>query len=676
MASRKLVTLLNKVNLALELLNSTNDANNNYYMFVGSHIDRGSTSIPKINDNPNETLKISYQNMIMGKKITPSDIHIMIDFNEYESNTIIDMWDDQDEDFITKNYFSIVNASSYYHIYKCLDNNQNAYSTVTPDFSHISGGNTAVYETSDGYKWKYMYSVSSSNKTKYATSNLFPVIANSSVVEEAENGAIDIIKIDTEGAGYDNYFTGTFSTADLRISGNTLLYEVANSTAKLVNGFYTDTLLYISSGNGAGQYKTIIDYFTNSTGKYIVVNNAFTTMLRNGSQYEIYPRVHIVGDGFQTDNAIARALINSSSSNSVYKIEMINRGANYKFATANVIANSIVDVSTDAEIRPILSPYGGHGYSAERELLGNKIEFYSKFSNNESNTLLIDNNFSCYGIIKNPLFSNVLFQMTSVDGSFTTNEKVYSITPVRINSNATINTTSNQVSCNTAEFTTQVSVGDLLYFKSSTGTSHQLAYVNSIINATHITLNVNGYFSCTDTIIYQSNTSSSAYVYDVESSANCYFTNVTPTFATNDTIIGLTSGAKGVINTISINGINKGFDTFIQLHKYHGVYQSGTFTEDELIYQGSNDMIGYLHSVVDIGGGDINIYVSNQTGNATISALSNTIIGANSGAIMILENKYSPEIIYGSGEVIYIENTNEISRSNTQSETFKVIFEF
>ena len=259
------------------------NTNNDYYLFVAEHVDRSTDGIVAPVDTIEQMQINVYHNMIMGKRITSADTSFLIKNNPYQSNAVYTMYDDltvgptDADDDISDQNFCIVNASSNYHVFKCLDNNMGAYSTVEPDFSHISGSNTAVYQTSDGYRWKYMYSVSSAQKTKFATSKYFPIIANTEVEDSAVAGAIDIIKIETTGLRYDNYFNGTLSTEAIRIDGNNLIYAVVNSISSSVNGFYTDCLLYLSSGTGSGQYKTITNYFANSTGKFIVVNSAFTT---------------------------------------------------------------------------------------------------------------------------------------------------------------------------------------------------------------------------------------------------------------------------------------------------------------------------------------------------------------------------------------------------------------
>ena len=45
-------------------------------------------------------------------------------------------------------------------------NNQGANSTVSPNFAEVDS-NDEVYQTSDGYIWKYMYSVDTANNTKF-----------------------------------------------------------------------------------------------------------------------------------------------------------------------------------------------------------------------------------------------------------------------------------------------------------------------------------------------------------------------------------------------------------------------------------------------------------------------------------------------------------------------------
>ena len=52
------------------------------------------------------------------------------------------------------------------------------------------------------------------------------------------------------------------------------------------------------------------------------------------------------------------------------------------------------------------------------------------------------------------------------------------------------------------------------------------------------------------------------------------------------------------------------------------------------------------------------------------------IVGNTSAAIANVTGSVAPDLIKYSGDIVYIENTEAISRSNTQSETIKVVLKF
>ena len=67
------------------------------------------------------------------------------------------------------------------------------------------------------------------------------------------------------------------------------------------------------------------------------------------------------------------------------------------------------------------------------------------------------------------------------------------------------------------------------------------------------------------------------------------------------------------------------------------------------------------------------IYLTHETG--TINT-GNTIVGQTSTATANVLFYYPPDLVKGSGEVLYVENMSAISRSNSQSETIKLILQF
>lgn len=676
---KKLLTDEYRLHIARQFQESiTESANSAYYFFLGSHVPRTNTDITYITPDLKTSLYNPYRDMIMGKRISNTDVSLMIRNIPYVANTVYAMYDDTDTNLNEDDFYVSVHVDngSYYHIFKCLDNNANTRSTVSPDFAHIVGANTILYQTSDGYRWKYMYSISTSVYNKFSTTDFMPVFSNSSVVEQAVEGSIDIIKIEDGGKGYDNYVTGVFNASDLKLNGNPQLYRISNTSASSYDDFYKGCLLYLSTGAGAGAYRRIIAY--NGTNRYVTIETPFTSsdLPVEGTAYQVYPEVLIVGDGSQTINAIARAVVNTNSGNSICRIEMFERGLGYDYAAATVAANNVVLVDREAVLRPILPPFNGHGYDPAKELGAKHLAVSVKFSGTESNTILVENNIQQVGIIKDPLFSNV-FVHANINhsfGTFQTNETVYKFDTVKICNNVETTILSDVLSSNNGDFENQLSIGDLIYI--TNGDDNQITEVESITNATSLIMSDPALFTNTISSLHIANVSTNGQVSNVEVNG-IYLDNVDGILTIGDCLIGRQSGAYYVAEIIKRSNTAKSFDTFIELYKYKATISSGTFLENEKIYVGANILSqsanASLHSSINISGSNYYVYTSNQIGSFNIG---DTIRGANSLTVGVITEKYIPEINFASGDILYIENISPLSRNEDQNEIFKVILEF
>jgi hypothetical protein len=121
-------------------------------------------------------------------------------------------------------------------VFKCLYNNFSVASTVMPEI-RIDGQlpENAYIETSDGYKWKYMYSIPAGLKEKFFTSQWMPILSENIVTNSAVNGRLDIIKIYDGGTGY----LGGANSNSAPIVTVTGDGSSANLTARVVNGVIT-----------------------------------------------------------------------------------------------------------------------------------------------------------------------------------------------------------------------------------------------------------------------------------------------------------------------------------------------------------------------------------------------------------------------------------------------------
>jgi hypothetical protein len=443
----------------------------------------------------------------------------------------------------------------------------------------------------------------------------------------------------------------------------------------VVNGFYTGCLLYISDGDGVGNYRTVTDYISNSNGNFVVLDEELTDV-SNGSRYQIYPQVVIRGDGNQTTNAVGRALVNSTASNSIYRIEMLDPGSGYKYVSASVTANTVVGVTQTATLRPIYSPLRGHGYYAARELYSTTVCATTKFQNTESNTILWQFGFQQFGIIREPLFANVNINTVNVSSTFLVGETIYKFSPLQIGT-GTINTTSTTLVLDNTNFSSYLASNDFLWITESTNTYSQFATVNSVINSTAIELTSNGTFDTSSAVVFLAKVSANCIMKTQVDDYNFLVSNAAGSFAADDLIIGNTSGTLATVNTIFRNDVAKGFNTFMAANKYIGAVVSGTFSNSEVVYQTMEDGSISNASICSVitSGPSLELWVSNQVGTFNLGS-SNTIVGATSGAVAYLTNAYSSEIEFSSGEIIYLENVEMINRANNQTETLQVYFEF
>ena len=164
------------------------------------------------------------------------------------------MYRDSDTNLHTRSYYVMTDENN---VYKCLYNNEGAASTIGADFHIIT--------TSDGYMWKYMYTISLGEADKFLTAS--HIIENISATDgsvegdrqvavqnAAVNGSIEVIETNNKGDGYEQLANGvvlsTTSTNSQTVSSAVAGDNRASSGA---NASTTTQSVYISTGTGAGQ---------------------------------------------------------------------------------------------------------------------------------------------------------------------------------------------------------------------------------------------------------------------------------------------------------------------------------------------------------------------------------------------------------------------------------------
>ncbi len=603
-----------------------------YYAFAGSSNPWTGGTVPALYDNPGIVQFDAYNNMIFGKKLQTTDVSLMINSYQWISGTVYDMYDDRDTTLSTKQFFVWTFEGSFYYVWKCLNNNNAIESTSEPQFSD-TGASDIYYETADGYQWKYMYRFSQSIYAKFATDLYIPVVPDSNVTSNAVSGAVDVIVpvnangiiVSSTGKGYDNYYAGTLTPTSVS-NINTPLVTL-DSGASTRNDFYTGCFFRITQGTGSGQYKEVTGHVSNNSGTFITLRTKLDTIPDSTSTYTISPGIVVrgAGDDYIDENGAADAnipanrvaaiaLINANTGNSIYRVEILDRAVNVMSAGAYVNVSSQVNVTEDAIFKVIIGPKGGHGANVAAELYSSHVGVNVNFANNESNTIPVVNYIQTVGLIANPLFANVAFTTTDLNGVFQVGETV-----------------------------------------TQTVGSNSASAVITSISPLQVTRATPGW--------------------------------VTSTNSTVGTIIGSTSAANAQINAISICDITKGFGTFQQLYRYNGYYTGIPFTSNEIVYQGANTPLNntaLTQAEITLGYNSSARFHSNNVNGTTVYLTSklgrinsaNTLTGLASDAIFTINTKNEPDLIPESGDVLYLENFDAVTRSNTTSETVKLILSY
>ena len=639
-----------------------------YYLLASRHIPfTDDNNPPTPNNSVQETSYDVYEQSIFGKKVTSSDVNLMATKNIWTSGTVYAAYDDQDGDLHSKQYYVAVLNGSNYQVYKVLDNNGGIPSTVKPKSTLATAPS---FTTSDGYVWKYMYSMSQSTFESFMTTTHIPVIASANVAGNTVSGALDIIKITSPGSNYVTTFTGTFNSNDVRdlipISGsNTLTYRLATG-ASSNNDFYIGSALYITEGTGKGQIRKITDY--DGSTRIATVNGSFTTPPVATTQYLIAPLITISGDG---SDAVGYANVSSNSTvnNYLSKIHLVNRGTNYTYATAAVTGNT-GNISNTATLRPILPPPGGHGKNNVVELGAHDLGFSIKFNTNESGYIPITNDFRKFILAESLLFDGVTFTLDTdtTDGAFTDGETVYQINRKTLIGTATSTVNSKTVNGISTEFSESLKQGDYVYILDSISNTSCIRTVTSVANDTQIVLSSAMPFTTSSAKIAYANVLARA-IKTGNSHPYVTCTNTEPKFVPGKLLIGGSSGARGEVVSISVG--EKSYNSWNTLDNRlrirYNVYNGGMSNDAIVVQDNDATANARFHS----SNGTFAFFTINKG----VRAVENSKLSNGSSYFYLDNTSYGPDIVKNSGNVLYIENESPITRSSTTSETFKLVIQ-
>lgn len=252
-----------------------------------------------------------------------------------------------------------------FNVYKCIDNNGGLTSTVNPTETVVE-----PFRTSDGYKWKYMYTVPVSLRNKFVSTTQIPVIT-SLKSQYYSDGEIKNIVVDTSGSGY----TYAFAT----IQGDGYLNQ---DPRFIVRANVT------SIGGGYSSANVVIDPpFSNPT------NWSSIEQVTQGTYYSFLNNIYIVTQsGFTANGAGPVHTVGSEiNGNCVFKYAGTTATGN-----ANITATGNIDkIILDGIIKSINVTNGGTGYLYAPIIsisgTGSNGAAYAVVSNNAISKIIVTN---------------------------------------------------------------------------------------------------------------------------------------------------------------------------------------------------------------------------------------------------------------------------------------------
>lgn len=243
------LSIKHSVNLADLFVASVVDPKNAYYTFVGRPYPwSDDDNPPSAESTINETEQTVYTDLAYGKLVDSTMIRFMVPRVNWTTNTIYSAYDQNSNSLFEDSNFYVLTSENA--IFKCIFNNDNTASTVMPSLTSTDG----VFSTSDGYVWKYMYSLDSTTIDRFCSNSYIVVEANTEVEAAAIPGAIDYIKTSPSGQDYTAVVNGYLANFV-----NSSVIEIG-SEASTTDNIYTNSSIYFYSGPGANQIRNIRYY--------------------------------------------------------------------------------------------------------------------------------------------------------------------------------------------------------------------------------------------------------------------------------------------------------------------------------------------------------------------------------------------------------------------------------
>lgn len=225
------------------------DSAENYFAVIGRSEDWNDSDIaPTVVNTAREE-----RNFRLGAQSAKNiiDLSFVVPRYNWSSGAIYSAYDDAQVGYPAQSYY-VMNDNN--QVYMCIQQSKNASGQAQVSTVQPSGNTTGTpFDTADGYIWKFLYSISALDATKYISANYLPIKLQGAT--DSDSPAADVEQLAVQNAaivgqivGYavDSGGSGYTSTPTITVTGNG---TKAKAGATISGGQVVKVELIDSSGN-------------------------------------------------------------------------------------------------------------------------------------------------------------------------------------------------------------------------------------------------------------------------------------------------------------------------------------------------------------------------------------------------------------------------------------------
>lgn len=355
-------------------------------------------------------------NMIGMKLLKDGEVSHVVPRYDWTAGVVYAPWDSDDPNIYENSENPFYVLTKDFKVYKCIDR-----ASATAQASDVPVKvQAAPFETADGYKWKYMYTIIAADSEKFLTRSYMPVktltistTAKAGVTATFANNAARTIELANENPKITvgqkvtvaELASGSFGNVPVvtaisgkfvTISASTNAYGTDGDTVFTFGDFETTNPLYdqqqaqknsVALAGGIDRIE-VIDAGTGYTD----------------NENTISAQINIVGDGASAAVSGTASVVKSGTS--ILRVIPSTAGTKYSVAQVSIIDTALA-AGSGFQARAVIPPASGHGVDPVTELGGFYVGLNSQISGVDDTDIANNQDFRQITIIKNPTVGTI-----------------------------------------------------------------------------------------------------------------------------------------------------------------------------------------------------------------------------------------------------------------------------